>query len=383
MKQTANSVYFPNLNGLRFVAAFMVLVAHLEWVKKIEGVANVASLKSVNSLGDYGVSLFFVLSGFLITYLLLQEKQRTGGVSVRKFYVRRILRIWPLYFLTILLAFFILPPLISLKGLELPLSDATYYYKLFLFLFLMANVAYSLFPMVPFASPLWSVGVEEQFYLLWPHVIKKTGRNFPKIMIILIVLMVSMRIAAGVAYHFDRDSTLYYRLYHLLKHFRIQNMALGGLGAYIVHEKIEKLHNLICHRRVERINLLLLFTALIGGIRFSVVNNEVFALMFVILIVNVATNPKTILHLEGRIFRYLGKISYGIYIYQLLALKLAFIIVSRTTGFDFLFFGQGFYYFLGISLTLLLALVSYELFEKHLLRYKGRFEVIPNSRPVK
>jgi peptidoglycan/LPS O-acetylase OafA/YrhL len=80
-----NKVYFPNLNGLRFFAAFSVMLYHFFG----EGLIN----------GHYGVVLFFVLSGFLITYLLFEEKEKFGKIEIKKFYFRRILRIWPLYYL--------------------------------------------------------------------------------------------------------------------------------------------------------------------------------------------------------------------------------------------------------------------------------------------
>ncbi|GHT66178.1 hypothetical protein AGMMS50239_27220 [Bacteroidia bacterium] len=89
-----DKIYFPNLNGLRFIAALMVIVCHLEQFLFIFGYANHWS--SVSILGTLGVQLFFVLSGFLITYLLLSEENKTKTISIKDFYIRRILRIWPL-----------------------------------------------------------------------------------------------------------------------------------------------------------------------------------------------------------------------------------------------------------------------------------------------
>ena len=89
-------VYFPNLNALRFAAALMVIVYHLERLKMRYGLPNRAVKSVIETLGPLGVVLFFVLSGFLITYLLLVEVRGTGTVNVRDFYLRRILRIWPL-----------------------------------------------------------------------------------------------------------------------------------------------------------------------------------------------------------------------------------------------------------------------------------------------
>src|ERR1051326_2201548 len=107
-----SKVYFPGLHGLRFFAAMMVVFSHVELMKEYHGFANVYdSSQAVYESGRLGVTLFFVLSGFLISYLLLVEKKVSGTVSIRKFYSRRILRIWPLYYLLILITFLIVPRL--------------------------------------------------------------------------------------------------------------------------------------------------------------------------------------------------------------------------------------------------------------------------------
>src|SRR5262245_16271974 len=102
-------IYFRNLNGLRFIAALLVIIHHIEQLKYIFGMPNNFSSSFVQIIGELGVILFFVLSGFLITYLLLEEEKRTDTIAVRNFYLRRILRIWPLYFLIVIIALAILP----------------------------------------------------------------------------------------------------------------------------------------------------------------------------------------------------------------------------------------------------------------------------------
>lgn len=96
MADNPNSIHFPGLNNLRFIAAMGVLIFHVELKKQLLGFKFYYMHQLIN-LGDVSVTLFFVLSGFLITYLLLAEREQTGTVAVKKFYTRRILRIWPLY----------------------------------------------------------------------------------------------------------------------------------------------------------------------------------------------------------------------------------------------------------------------------------------------
>src|SRR5437762_1080558 len=82
-------VYFPGLHGLRFFAAMMVLFSHVELMKDYHGYSNLyASIMAVYESGRLGVTLFFVLSGFLISYLLLKEKEVTGSIAIKKFYGR-------------------------------------------------------------------------------------------------------------------------------------------------------------------------------------------------------------------------------------------------------------------------------------------------------
>jgi peptidoglycan/LPS O-acetylase OafA/YrhL len=106
MKETKESLYLPNLNGIRFMAAIMVLIHQLEYTKKELGLNKIWTQNGLGYLGDLGVILFFTLSGFLITYLLLIEKHKTGVINIKSFYVRRILRIWPLYYFIILLFYY-------------------------------------------------------------------------------------------------------------------------------------------------------------------------------------------------------------------------------------------------------------------------------------
>ena len=102
-------VYFPGLNGLRAIAALAVVLSHLTIAlgnfnlnAHLLGTLPNGNPKGID-LADFGVSIFFSLSGFLITYLLLAENSR-GKINIKNFYIRRILRIWPLYYLYFLIA---------------------------------------------------------------------------------------------------------------------------------------------------------------------------------------------------------------------------------------------------------------------------------------
>ncbi len=146
INQSKNSIQLPNLNGLRFFAALVVLISHVELIKSAMGLNNKFRLMERLNLGGFGVYFFFVLSGFLITYLLLKEKERYNSISVKDFYLRRILRIWPLYYLIFLIGFFILPHLSIIK-LNFYSDHFLKYFNenLILYLFILPNLAFSIF----------------------------------------------------------------------------------------------------------------------------------------------------------------------------------------------------------------------------------------------
>ncbi|MFM2285008.1 MAG: hypothetical protein RLZZ543_505 [Bacteroidota bacterium] len=176
--------YFENLDALRFFAFFSVFCLHMTsfglyyngstWYRWIE--------ESLAQNGDLGVNFFFTLSGFLITNLLLQEREDTGKINVGSFYARRFLRIWPLYFVLVFVGFVILPGLLKLHPESNPFpvyfSDIPFgrvgYYLSFLVNF---DLSYNAYP-IPVLAVLWSISVEEQFYIFWPLLIALVPRKY-------------------------------------------------------------------------------------------------------------------------------------------------------------------------------------------------------------
>ncbi|QEC41955.1 acyltransferase family protein [Pseudobacter ginsenosidimutans] len=100
--------YFKGLNGLRFIAAFLVLMLHAELIRVKYGLFNLKDYSLFNC-GHLAVEFFFVLSGFLITYLLLEEDRDTGTINIKSFYMRRVLRIWPLYYIILIIGLVLIP----------------------------------------------------------------------------------------------------------------------------------------------------------------------------------------------------------------------------------------------------------------------------------
>ena len=128
------AVFFPNLDGLRFFCFLSVFLYHsfTPFYKEIKETALYNTVDFLFRNGNLGVNFFFVLSGFLITYLLFVEREKLGKIDIPAFYVRRILRIWPLFFLCVIFGFVLFP---YLKGFFGETSNETarpLYYFFFL-----------------------------------------------------------------------------------------------------------------------------------------------------------------------------------------------------------------------------------------------------------
>jgi peptidoglycan/LPS O-acetylase OafA/YrhL len=369
------NIYLPNLNGLRFVAAMFVFISHVEVAKNTFNIPNSTTALFFDTIGRLGVILFFVLSGLLITYLLLQEEQQEQTISIKKFYARRILRIWPLYFLIVAFALFVAPRLDFFK-LDNCVSDLNSNNILpisLLFLFFLPNGVVSYFGVVPYAAQTWSIGVEEQFYLAWPLLLKKIKNRavlFPAVFILYNVI----KIALSALQH---QSPVFKILLQFWYYFNIDCMALGAMAAYIVFYKKLKMQRVLFHPATQVTSLALLGVLIGFGYQFPYMHFEIYGILFTIVVINLAFNPKTLLKLENPVFNYFGKISYGIYMYHFIALTITIRILQYmgcVSNFSV--------YALGFIITIGLSALSYHFFESRFLKVKRRFAFFEPKKTV-
>lgn len=370
--------YRPELDWLRFVAFGMVFLFHIFPGKEQAYTAlgfprwsTFLILPFVN-IGCYGVDLFFALSAFLITTLLLLEKEQTGTIAIRAFYIRRILRIWPLYY-SVLAALFVYT-LFCIRPYH---ASAAYYAALFTFT---ANwyVTYAGSGaggvITPFVAHLWTVSVEEQFYLIWPALMKtRKSTRFAAIMVCLIAIAFTTRF-----YLFLHDRGAWY---HTLG--RLDSFACGGLLAIALHGRTIVLSKPI------RVSLLAISAALfwkcgnycpcISGAASLFIYPTIALASTLTLFAFIATPalPPTSVFLRG--WSYLGKISYGLYVFHW---PVAVCCWEFTNTLPlpphWLWVGRVMLLF---AITLLTSMVSYALLEKPFLRLKRRFTFV-DSRPV-
>ncbi|MFN0033196.1 MAG: acyltransferase family protein [Flavobacteriales bacterium] len=364
-------VFFPNLNSLRFIAAMIVIIGHIEQFKEHLGLPFRQGHSVVEA--KLGVILFFVLSGFLITYLLLVERRQAGSISIRDFYLRRVYRIWPLYFLLVIVTLFVLPhiPFFNLPHLNsTAVFDNMGMVTLLCFLIL-PNVVLTSYGVVPYGNQAWSIGSEEQFYLLWPWLMKYVKNKWVIIFGVFIL------------YHVVRFALNKMELHGFMQGFRgfwntfnVDCMALGGAFALLYFEKRNTLMRLLSHPVVQVVvwitTIILCYTGLwflkgrLWGLS-DIFYYQIYAVLFGIIIFNLATNKASLVYLEFAPFSYLGKISYGLYMYHPIAIVCAIKLMLAMGGIN-----NWVLYPLATLFTVCIAALSYHYLEKPFMRWKNK-----------
>lgn len=370
-------VFFPRINALRFVAAFAVIITHIELIKGAFGYKDIWKNPIIFNLGGLGVYFFFVLSGFLITYLLLVEKEIYQKIKVKEFYIRRLLRIWPLYYLVISIGFFVLPhfPSIQIPYLK-NVVENSFYENLSLYLIMLPNVAYSIYSAFPHIGQAWSIGVEEQFYIIWPWIVSRSKSLF-KTLLFIIALLIAIKIVVLLLSNFYRDESWFKHLKSFIAMTKFESMAIGGMGAYFLQQKKETIPDLLynsftLNACILSIPVLIYITPafLQDGIHI------VYSMIFLVIILNVVSEKKLWLNLENKAADFLGRISYGLYMYHLMIIPIVIFFLGKfklelnDIWFNILL------YVLTISITIFVASVSYLYFESFFIKLKSKFSPV-------
>lgn len=358
--------YVPALDGLRGIAIILVLALHY----------------SLLPCGWIGVQIFFVLSGYLITKILLQEKTRPLGEYLKRFYVRRSLRIFPLYF------FFLLATTALYVTLAVPRSLASYWPYLYTYTFNLRGLSglekIDIAGRDPFYH-LWSLSVEEQFYLVWPFLVfSLSQKNFRRTLMAILIVAPLLRwavVAASLAW--GRDSEFARIFVYYFTPCQADAFASGGLLAILPQLSLKKSQTLFVF------SFLLLALAgwfnQVGGVNFqtldfgyplhmfenyqylwgySLLNFFSFSLLAFFL-----AKPDEPPSLLRRGLRRLGKVSYGTYMLHLLALLPFQLWVLRSGVSAGSYLGC---FLLYVLLAWLLAELSYRYLEVPFLRLKER-----------
>jgi peptidoglycan/LPS O-acetylase OafA/YrhL len=364
--------YFPGLDALRFFAALSVIITHVELLKGAFGRSNWWKEPMIFELGSLGVSFFFVLSGFLITYLLFREDYEFGKINIRKFYLRRIFRIWPLFYLVFLIGFFVLPYFDSINIDYLQTEFESNFWGHFLsYLFILPNLSYSIYGTpVPHIGQSWSIGVEEQFYLVWPLLFYFFRNKIKTFVWLLVCTLLLKSIVLGLS--LVVENSIMTSLKAFLAMSKIENMIIGAIGAWIYYNNKTKFLKIIYSSplvlmSIVSIPLLIYFGPIILQDGYHII----YSISFLIIILNVSTNNRALLDLNHPFFNYLGKISYGIYMYHMMIIPIVIVILNRWLLESWVY--NILVYTLSIGMTIVISALSYEYFESKFIALKHKF----------
>ena len=368
MQQTGR---ISNLDGLRFLAAAVVAICHFDIIKAYYGLER-TGWRFFSNAAQMAVSFFFVLSGFLITYLLLKEKMARPENRFRlfRFYGKRIRRIWPLYYLLLFISFFVLPHIAWLEQ-HTDLSNELHMKRLVGYLVWLPNYTEYNFGPQPFMGQTWSLAVEEFFYLFFPiglYYVKQ--KNVFRYLFLLTFLSLLLTIVVHfLILNSSLSANLKSIMYVITDKYRIYAFGAGALVAWVLinTNQIKGKWNLITRQKMVAIFLTLLLTGLIiGGITFSWFTQQIYAFLFSLLMLSLVSSDIRYTLLNHSVLVYLGKISYGIYMLHPLAIVICLKMSSHFKPLGMT--GEFLLSILSLLLTLLFSALSYEIMEKYFLK---------------
>ncbi|OWY20843.1 acyltransferase [Sphingobacteriales bacterium UPWRP_1] len=373
-----DKIFFENLDGWRFFCFLSVFLYHSFHTN----LANISSnpvyhfvKHSLFGNGNLGVNFFFVLSGFLITFLLLEEKEQKARINIPYFWLRRILRIWPLYFFCVFFGFVLFPLLKQAMGQTAhetanPLFFLTFTSNFDLFI--------NGLPDSSVLGVLWSVAIEEQFYLVWPLVIAFVP--FKKLPFVFAGIV-------GVSWVFRvlYDTPMYHE-YHSLS--CMADMAMGAWGTHLMktnrgRQIAENLPPVFLWA------LYLLFFAIFffrdnllpGNVLFRMTERSITALLITGIIAEQCFCRRSLYKMKNfTLATKLGLITYGLYCLHFIGILTALTITQQlhlnTQPWQVLILET----LLALFISVVIAGISYRWFETPFLRLKDRFAFIHKGR---
>nr|WP_294943218.1 acyltransferase [uncultured Mucilaginibacter sp.] len=341
---------FPSLNGLRGISILMVVGYHIIQLYNIPVYGN------PGFMGPLGVDIFFVISGFLITTLCVKEKVKYGSISLKAFYMRRVLRIVPVAYL------YIITLIILNQFYNLNIFPVTF---LASFLFIM-NLSISRLTQASwYLGHYWSLSVEEQFYLFFPVLLNKSWKLFIAILLFTIF-------AVPVIYYFQINwGFLNYGVCTAaIRYFiKFQGIAIGCLYSVMLFKGYFNFHRL-------KLPITLLSIFAMFYLRYSqalnptvITTNLIISLFVGFIVVNNLHQSKNWIFslLNTKVLSFIGILSYSIYIWQEL-----FLANDPNLPLSHLP--------MNLILLVVVPLLSYFYFEKFFLKFKKRFQPVKENQ---
>lgn len=362
------------LDGIRGVAVLLVMLFHI--LKRASYLTAQPALLAIDEffqIGWIGVDLFFVLSGYLITSILLKTRERPD--YFKNFYARRMLRIFPLYYLTILVLFPILPLIDPTLG---PSTQADWPF----FLLYVQNWLYVIPKELAYAVGItWSLAIEEQFYLVWPLIVRVISpKGLAQLTVFLLELVLLARLGLSWV---ARDLINLQDVFYYGSFFRVDGLLFGALLAQAMQSQYWRKQVQTWAWPIGRTSLLAVIVLFMYGpseasfqnYPLMTVGYTILAIFFASLLAMNLTLPET--SLLRRTFRspallFFGKYSYALYLFHMPVVVLALEFIWNTGRRSGLIWVS--YIAITFGMTIVLAVLSWHLLEKRVLQLKRYFE---------
>lgn len=321
-------------------------------------------------LSELAVTFFFVLSGFLITYLIVNDIEKSE-FSVKLFYKKRIFRIWPLYYLIIILGLFVIPNIPFMEyhteyvGNINDVAPSVRENLIISYLLFVPHIAI-FFDVVSYLGHTWSIGSEEQFYLVWPILVSLFHKRIVPFCVFFIAAVAAIRL---FSLYMDWDT-----LFAYVNVSRMNAMVTGGFFAMLFRhrerESIGKAFRFLTNQKMELLSIILIFA--IFKLNHSLGDNlrhDIFSIVSGVLILNAATSANPIIKLEkSRVLSYLGRISYGIYMYHPIVIGFCLHAIDTYTDMYLASIKSTIFLHVAVlSITAIISAISYEFFESKLI----------------
>ena len=350
------------------------MIGHVEFIKSLW---NMVSYDWFPIPGKIGVTLFFALSGFLITSLLLEELSVRHTVQLKKFYLRRIFRIWPLYYMVVGLSLVVFNRLDILKipGISGQVYDHLTLTNVLILIFLLPNITHFY---IPYADQRWSIVVEEQFYLMQPFLVKVL-RKRKRLIIAFLVIIFAPEIWSALIRMVHAATWVSPNVIEALN-LQLKYLACIAVGCLfsVLFFKADNRWKRLLFTRAVQWSVLACLVACIG-VGFYIYHSDelidfrVYSFLFSIVVLNASQNPRTLFRLERPVLDFLGKISYGIYMYHPVCIGIALALV-RGLGPGSGLLQNVALYGLSVALTIFVSWLSFTYFEGFFLKLKSRWE---------
>ncbi|MBE9468642.1 MAG: acyltransferase [Bacteroidetes bacterium] len=367
-------IFFENLDGLRFLSFLSVFLYHSFYTESCQVGQNKLYLFLTDRLfanGNLGVNFFFVLSGFLITFLLIEEKLKTNKIHVVNFWMRRVLKIWPLFYFAVIFGFFGFPFLKSLFG-QTPNETAQIgYYLSFLNNF---NLIKNGLPDASILGVLWSVAIEEQFYFIWPIILYFFPVKKYWIPFLLIIF-------SSIIFRSITNSDILNE-HHTLS--CIGDMSIGALGAWLIHKERIKLivKNLKKYQIISVYVIFILVFLFRKELFFEnyilrVIERPFIAIIILFIILEQNFSKNSFFKMKNfKTISKLGIITYGLYCLHFIGILITLTLMKKLHFSDNLFNIIVIETLVSLFLSIIIAKISYKYFESPFLKLKKRFSHI-------